>query len=177
MPNSCWQSKYFTSYSCGWILSYTLHRASIHTCYDQYRPIFFKFGLWICLWNSLCRIANGQISDYFRQRRLQWKAVYHGAIYGWTDFHFLATNPCTALPERTSTGKDMTEKNLKKRRINRVAVVGYSLMQYRSGGGVVDNTLDYQSRGRKIDPPLLRSFGWDFKLRSRLRMTSLLVGR
>ena len=29
----------------------------------------------------------------------------------------------------------------------------------RSGGGVVDNTLDYQSRGRKIDPPLLRSFG------------------
>ena len=28
-----------------------------------------------------------------------------------------------------------------------------------SGGGVVDNTLDYQSRGRKIDPPLLRSFG------------------
>ena len=53
----------------------------------------------------------------------------------------------------------MTEKNLKKRRINRVAVVGYSLMQYRSGGGVVDNTLDYQSRGRKIDPPLLRSFG------------------
>ena len=47
----------------------------------------------------------------------------------------------------------------------------------RSGGGVVDNTLDYQSRGRKIDPPLLRSFGWDFKPRSRLRMTSLLVGR
>ena len=29
----------------------------------------------------------------------------------------------------------------------------------RSGGGVVDNTLHYQSRGRKIDPPLLRSFG------------------
>ena len=29
----------------------------------------------------------------------------------------------------------------------------------RSGGGVVDNTLDYQSRDRKIDPPLLRSFG------------------
>ena len=29
----------------------------------------------------------------------------------------------------------------------------------RSGGGVVDNTLDYQSMGRKIDPPLLRSFG------------------
>ena len=28
-----------------------------------------------------------------------------------------------------------------------------------SGGGVVDNTLDYQSRGRKIGPPLLRSFG------------------
>ena len=47
----------------------------------------------------------------------------------------------------------------------------------RSGGGVVDNTLDYQSRGREIDPPLLRSFGWDFKPRSRLRMTSLLVGR
>ena len=46
-----------------------------------------------------------------------------------------------------------------------------------SGSGVVDNTLDYQYRGRKIDPPLLRSFGWDFKPRSRLRMTSLLVGR
>ena len=28
-----------------------------------------------------------------------------------------------------------------------------------SGGGVVDNTLDYQFRGREIDPPLLRSFG------------------
>ena len=47
----------------------------------------------------------------------------------------------------------------------------------RSGGGVVDNTLDYQSRDRKIDLPLLRSFGWDFKPRSGLRMTSLLVGR
>ena len=33
------------------------------------------------------------------------------------------------------------------------------LIVVRSGGGVVDNTLDYQSRGRKIDPPLLRSFG------------------
>ena len=32
-------------------------------------------------------------------------------------------------------------------------------LRSRSGGGVVDNTLDYQSRGRKIDPPLLRSFG------------------
>ena len=29
----------------------------------------------------------------------------------------------------------------------------------RSGGCVVDNTLDYQSRGSKMDPPLLRSFG------------------
>ena len=47
----------------------------------------------------------------------------------------------------------------------------------RRGGGVVDNTLDYQSRDRKIDPPLHRSFGRDFKPRSRLRMTSLLVGR
>ena len=28
-----------------------------------------------------------------------------------------------------------------------------------SGGSVVDSTLDYQSRDRKIDPPLLRSFG------------------
>ena len=27
---------------------------------------------------------------------------------------------------------------------------------YKSGGSVVDNTLDYQSRDRKIDPPLLR---------------------
>ena len=40
----------------------------------------------------------------------------------------------------------------------------FSLVYYfsflsRSGGGVVDNTLDYQSRDRKIDPPLLRSFG------------------
>ena len=47
----------------------------------------------------------------------------------------------------------------------------------RSGGGVVDNMLDYESRDHKIDPQLLRSFGWDFKLRSCLRMTSLLVGR
>ena len=37
---------------------------------------------------------------------------------------------------------------------------------HRSGGGVVDNTLDYQSRDRKIDPSLLRSFGPDFKPRS-----------
>ena len=29
----------------------------------------------------------------------------------------------------------------------------------RSGGGVVDNTQDYQFRDRKIDPPLLWSFG------------------
>ena len=28
-----------------------------------------------------------------------------------------------------------------------------------SDSGVVDNTLDYQSRGCKIDPPLLWSFG------------------
>ena len=47
----------------------------------------------------------------------------------------------------------------------------------RSGGGVVDHELDYQSRDHKIDPPLLRSFGLDFTPRSRLRMTSLLVVR
>ena len=47
----------------------------------------------------------------------------------------------------------------------------------RSGGRVVDNTQDYQSRDRTIDSPLLRSFGCDFKPRPRLRMTSLLVGR
>ena len=29
----------------------------------------------------------------------------------------------------------------------------------RSGGGVVDNMLDYESRDHKIDPQLLRSFG------------------
>ena len=33
------------------------------------------------------------------------------------------------------------------------------LLKSRSGGGVVDNTLHYQSRDRKIDPPLLWSFG------------------
>ena len=47
----------------------------------------------------------------------------------------------------------------------------------RSGGSVVDNMLDYQFRDSKIDPMLLRSFGWDFEPRSRLHMTSLLVGR
>ena len=47
----------------------------------------------------------------------------------------------------------------------------------RSGSSQVGNTLDYQSRDRKIDSLLLLSFGWDFKLRSRLCMTSLLVGR
>ena len=41
----------------------------------------------------------------------------------------------------------------------------------------LDNTLDYQSRNRKIDLPLVRLFEWDFKPRSRLRMTQLLVGR
>ena len=44
----------------------------------------------------------------------------------------------------------------------------------RSGGSVVDNMLDYQFRDREIDPPLLRPL--DFKPRSSLRMTSLLVG-
>ena len=34
-----------------------------------------------------------------------------------------------------------------------------------------------KSKGRKIDPPLHRSSGFDFKSRSRLRMTSLLMGR
>ena len=48
---------------------------------------------------------------------------------------------------------------------------------HRSGGSGVDHALDYQSRDREIDPSLLRSFGSDFKPRSRLRMTSLLVGR
>ena len=47
---------------------------------------------------------------------------------------------------------------------------------YRSGGNEVDNALDYRSRDRKIDPPLLRSFGRGLKPRSRLRMTSLVVG-
>ena len=36
----------------------------------------------------------------------------------------------------------------------------------------MDNTLDYQSRDRKIDSLLLRSFVWDFKLRSCFCMTS-----
>ena len=51
------------------------------------------------------------------------------------------------------------------------------LPQERWWCSVVDNKLDYQSRDRKIDPPLLRSFGRDFKPKIRLRMTSLLVGR
>ena len=45
-----------------------------------------------------------------------------------------------------------------------------------SGGSVEENTLDYQSRDHKLDPPLFWSFGWDFKTRSRRHMTSLLVG-
>ena len=35
----------------------------------------------------------------------------------------------------------------------------HTLICLRSGGGVVDNRLDYQSSCLKIDPPLLRSFG------------------
>ena len=46
----------------------------------------------------------------------------------------------------------------------------------RSGGSIVDNRLDYHSSGRKFDPLLLWSFRRDFKPRSHLRMTSLLVG-
>ena len=34
-----------------------------------------------------------------------------------------------------------------------------SLLKGRSGGSVVDSTLDYQSRDGRIHPPLLRSFG------------------
>ena len=37
----------------------------------------------------------------------------------------------------------------------------------------MDNTLDYQPSDRKMDSLLLRSFGGDFKPRSRLRMTRL----
>ena len=48
---------------------------------------------------------------------------------------------------------------------------------YRSGGSVMDNTLDYQSRDQKIDSSLLRSFGSGFKLISLLRTTLLMVGR
>ena len=62
-------------------------------------------------------------------------------------------------------------------RLDRCGIVGLANHLGRSGSGVVDNTLDYQSRDRKIDPPLHRSFGRDFKPRSRLGMTSLLVGR
>ena len=36
---------------------------------------------------------------------------------------------------------------------------GRQFRGHSSGGGVVGNTLDYQSRNRKIDPQLLRSFG------------------
>ena len=54
---------------------------------------------------------------------------------------------------------------------------GFNSLITRSGGNVVDNTLDYQSRDREIDPPLRRSFGRDFKPRSHLCMTSLLLGR
>ena len=36
--------------------------------------------------------------------------------------------------------------------------LGYTKCK-RSGSGIVDNTLGYQSTDRKIDPPLLRSFG------------------
>lgn len=42
----------------------------------------------------------------------------------------------------------------------------YKTVPKRSGGGVVDNTLDYQS----TDPMLLWSFGREFKPKSRLRM-------
>ena len=49
----------------------------------------------------------------------------------------------------------------------------FTFFLFWSGGSVVDNTLDYQSRDRNIDLPLLRSFGLDFKL----SMTSLLVRR
>ena len=31
-------------------------------------------------------------------------------------------------------------------------------MSLESGGSVVENALDYQSKDRKIDPPILRSF-------------------
>ena len=34
-----------------------------------------------------------------------------------------------------------------------------SLLKGRRDSSVVDNTLDYQSRDRRIHPPLLRSFG------------------
>ena len=39
---------------------------------------------------------------------------------------------------------------------------------WRSRSNVVDNTLDFQLRGRKIDSPLLWSFRQDFKLRSHI---------
>ena len=54
------------------------------------------------------------------------------------------------------------------RRVIRAAQLGYGEESRRkvvssrglgSGDSVVDNTIDYQFRDRKIDTPLLRSFG------------------
>ena len=73
-------------------------------------------------------------------------------MFGWC-LPFLTTNQiwydCNqSLPDRLT-------------KINGIRLFDNNLLSsiIRSGGGVVDNTLDYQSRGRKIDPPLLRSFG------------------
>ena len=41
----------------------------------------------------------------------------------------------------------------------------------------MDIMLNYQSRDRKIDPLLLQSFGWNFKRRSHLHMTLLMMSR
>ena len=45
-----------------------------------------------------------------------------------------------------------------------------------SGGIVMDNALEYQTRGQMIDPLLLWSFPRHFNLMSRICMTLLLVG-
>ena len=58
------------------------------------------------------------------------------------------------------TRKKMRNLNMDyKNHVLELVLISYCIIRGRSGGGVVDNTLDYQSRGRKIDPPLLRSFG------------------
>ena len=47
----------------------------------------------------------------------------------------------------------------KYRRLLKFTLLSHYSYVRRSGGLVVDNTLDYQSKDRKIDPPLPRSFG------------------
>ena len=94
----------------------------------------------------LVHVSPGSLCfDTIKQRTDRNGRPYHVTFYGCNSW--VSTYRISICPT----------KKIRKKRIQYIFFLFLELG--RSGGGVVDNTLDYQSWDRKIDPPLLRSFG------------------